>query len=507
MQNITRRKFLMGSACLAGGVLLGPAINSAFARSKMDFAEYRRHDAVSLAELVRKGEVSPQELLHIALQRSAQVNPRLNAIVIDHAELARKQLQSGVPEGPFAGVPFLLKDLGIAMAGTATTHGSRFFQDDLADSDDPFMRRVRAAGLVVFGKTHSPEFGNNPSTESTLYGLTRNPWNLEFSAGGSSGGAAAAVAAGIVPAAHASDGGGSIRIPASACGLFGLKPSRGLVPIGSGEGEVRGGLSAQHVVSRSVRDSAALLDVFAWSNPGRSFPSPADAGSYLSQMQLEPGKLRIAVMREPLQPFAVDPECTQALDAAVQLCRQLGHEVEEAMPKIDMASAAKASGVLSVVNLAQRIRQRESVLGRKVTAADLERANMEMLAWGQQVPAVDYAQALEGVQQAAREMAVFMQRFDLILSPTIAQLPPRLGDVSMDLPLEEFGPRASRVSVFTSLFNTTGQPAMSVPLHWTDSGMPVGVMFAGRHGEERTLLRLAAQLEQSRPWFDRVPMA
>ncbi|MCL5041278.1 MAG: amidase [Gammaproteobacteria bacterium] len=505
MATINRRDFLRGTACLAGGMALSGVLTAAYARQGMSFAEYRQHDALSLAQLLRNKDVTAQELLELAISRNETVHPLINSIVLDHSDLARTSLENGLPQGPFAGVPFLLKDLGIAMAGTVTTQGSRFFQDDRAEGDDPFMRKVRAAGLVTFGKTHSPEFGNNPSTESSLFGYTRNPWNTELSVGGSSGGAAAAVAAGILPVAHASDGGGSIRIPASACGLFGLKPSRGLVPIGSGEGEVRGGLSAQHVISRSVRDSAALLDVFAWSNPGRTFPDHSGADSYLSQVQREPGKLRIALMRSPLQPFPVDPQCVAAVEHAAKLCQELGHFVEEAAPEMDIASVGRSSGTLSVVSLAQRISQQEAALGREVTSNDLERANLELLEWGRQVSAVDYALALDGVHQAAREMAAFMDSYDMILSPTMAQLPPRLGEVSLDLPLEEFGPRASRMSTFASLYNLTGQPAMSVPLYWTPDGLPVGVMFAARHGDERALIRLAAQLESAMPWFDKVP--
>lgn len=504
MPGITRRHFLKGTASLAAGAALGVRALPAWARDGMRMDEYRRCDALELARLVREGEVSPAELLELAIARTEQINPRINAVVLKHYDSARKLAASSLPEGPFRGVPFLLKDLGVSMADTITTHGSRFFSEARAAVDDPYVRKAREAGLVIFGKTSSPEFGNSPSTEGSLFGDTRNPWNLEHSAGGSSGGAAAAVAAGILPVAHASDGGGSIRLPASSCGLFGLKPSRDLVPIGNGPGEPRGLLSAQHVISRSVRDSAAMLDALAWSNPGPGFGALGQ-GSYLDQLQQTPGRLRIAVMRKPLLDIPVDQACLDALDAAVRLCEELGHELIDATPELDMHAAMQASGTLSVAGLAERVALREAQLGRKVTAQDLEPVNLEMLAWGRKLSAVDYLRAQQGLRQTAQDMARFMENVDLLLSPTMTWAPPRLGVVDMALPLEEFGPVATRSSVFTVLYNITGQPAMSVPLHWSATGLPIGVMFAGRFGAERTLFQLAGQLEQARPWFDRLP--
>lgn len=504
MSGITRRQVLQGAAGLAAGLVLNLRVPAAMAASGMRFDEYRRCDALELARLVREGQVSASELLELAIARTEQVNPSINAVVTRHYDAARRLAGSTIPDGPFRGVPFLLKDLGISMADTVTTHGSRFFREATAAADDLYVRRARQAGLVIFGKTNSPEFGNSPSTEGTLFGDTRNPWNLEHSAGGSSGGAAAAVAAGILPVAHATDGGGSIRLPASSCGLFGLKPSRDLVPIGKGPGEAAGLLSAQHVISRSVRDSAAMLDVLAWDNPGHGFAG-AGQGSYAGQLQQAPGRLRIALMRRPLLDMPVDQVCLDALEDTVRLCEELGHEVVEAVPGVDMQAAMQASGTLSVASLAERIARREAQLGRAVGADDLEPVNLEMLEWGRQVSAVDYMRAQEGLRQTARDMASFMEDFDLVLSPTMTWAPPPLGVVDMDLPLQEFGPLATRSSVFTTLYNITGQPAMSVPLYWSAEGLPIGVMFAGRFGAERTLLRLAGQLEQARPWFDRLP--
>ncbi|SFU14329.1 amidase [Pseudomonas marincola] len=505
MKSISRRSFLATSGALAGGFALQlPFSAASAASSSMRFDEYRQHDAIALADLLRRGEVCAAELLEIAISRTEEINPSVNAVVLKHYDAARELVKNSKPNGPFGGVPFLLKDLGVSMKGTVTTNGSRFFKDAVASHDDPYVLRARQAGLVIFGKTHSPEFGNNPSAESTLFGDTHNPWNLAYSAGGSSGGSAAAVAAGIVPVAHASDGGGSIRIPASACGLFGLKPSRGLVPIGSGRGEVRGGLAAQHVISRSVRDTAGLLDALAWTDLGAEFAAQAEEGSYLAQMQREPGKLRIAVMFDPLMGGVLDPQCRLAVSQAAELCSGLGHSVEEVRPSINLSAAAKAAGVMSMFSLAQTVNKREQQLGRKVTEADLEPADWQMLVWGRQLKQADYDSAHNALRRAGSDMAVFMQKYDLILSSTLPDLPPKLGAVNMSLPLEQYGAAASRMSSLTTVFNITGQPAMSVPLHWSESGLPIGIMFAGRFGEERTLLRIAAQLEQAHPWFKNV---
>jgi Asp-tRNA(Asn)/Glu-tRNA(Gln) amidotransferase A subunit family amidase len=278
----------------------------------------------------------------------------------------------GLPDGPFTGVPWLLKDLGIAMKGTVTTNGSAFFKDAIQQHDSTLVARYRRAGLVIFGKTHSPEFGGTASSESALFGDTHNPWNLELSAGGSSGGSAAAVAAGIVPAAHASDGGGSIRIPASACGLFGLKPTRGRVPLGPDIYESRNGLSAQHVVSRSVRDSAALLDLSQGADIGDAYASPEMRRPYSEEIQQPAGKLRIALMTAPLLPLAVDPECVAAAQNAAKLCESLGHQVEEATPVIDAGSLYDALGVSSNLVVAKKVSRREQALGRKVREDELE---------------------------------------------------------------------------------------------------------------------------------------
>jgi Asp-tRNA(Asn)/Glu-tRNA(Gln) amidotransferase A subunit family amidase len=502
---ITRRDFVHAGALLTlGGLFALPSQRSAAADAR-SFGEYRRYDALGLAELVRRGDASPQQLLDLAIARTEAIDPQINAVVARHDDLARQAIRNGLPEGPFKGVPYLLKDLGIALAGTVTTDGSRFFADVVYDHDSTLVERYQAAGLVIFGKTHSPEFGGSPSSESRLFGATHNPWNPALSAGGSSGGSAAAVAAGIVPAAHASDGGGSIRIPASCCGLFGLKPARGRVPMGPGVYETRNGLSAMHAVSRSVRDSAALLDISQGPAPGDAYAAPRRERPYLEELKHSPGKLRIALMTHTILGIPVAPECVTAAKIAGKLLESLGHQVEIAAPELDVGPLYGALGISSNVLVAEKVQGREALLGRSAGPEELEPVTRHGLKAGRAVNAVAYSRARKTLHRASRTLASFMQRYDAILSPTLALVPPALGVLSLDQPYEDFMTGAAAASAFTALYNMTGQPAMSVPLHWTDAGVPVGVMFAGRFGDEATLFRLAAQLEQAAPWFDRVP--
>lgn len=511
---LTRRRFLEASALAAAGASAPALAQVARAGQKQgpkDFAEYRRHDALALALLVRRGDASPAELLELALARAEAVDPKLTALTVRHFDLARAAARTKLPSGPFSGVPFLLKDLAITMAGTVTTEGSRYFADARHESDSTLTTRFRAAGLVLFGKTHSPEFGSSPSSESALHGATKNPWDATRSAGGSSGGSAAAVAAGIVPAAHATDGGGSIRIPASACGLFGLKPTRGRVPLGPKIYEGWGGMSAAHCVSRSVRDSAALLDAISGAAEGDAYAAPPRERPYLDEIRRAPGRLRIAFMKEPVVPAPVAPECRAAADRAAALCASLGHAVEEAAPTIDVASVYQGFALLASVGTALKVAQREAALGRPPRQDELEAVNWTSLATGRAASGLDYARAREAIHGASRALGAFMARFDVILSPTMAMVPAKLGVLSPSQPSDRFTGPATAASCFTSLFNITGQPAMSVPLFWTapaadsPAGIPIGVQFAGRFGDEATLFRLAAQLEAEAPWFDRTP--
>ena len=509
----TRRRFLEASAVAVAAAAVPSAAARAKSAKPAGFDAYRRLDAVALAQLVRRGEATPTELLELAIARAETVDPRLTAIVVRHFDAARAAVAASKrPVGPLAGVPFLLKDLGIAMAGTITTEGSRFFRDQQNDFDSTLVARFREAGLVIFGKTHSPEFGASPSSESALHGATHNPWDLSRSAGGSSGGAAAAVAAGIVPAAHATDGGGSIRIPASACGLFGLKPTRGRVPMGPRVYEGWGGMSAAHCVSRSVRDSAVLLDAIqgpatrgrlrraaprtALSRGARGAPravcgSPGCAGPYCRPRSI--------------------PECDAAAARTAALCESLGHAVEEAAPSIDIAAVYQGFSLLASAGTALKVAQREAALGRPARRDEIEDINWTTIETGRAASGVDYARAREAIHGASRVLGAFMERYDLILSPTMALVPAKLGALSLSQETSAFTGPATRASAFTSLFNITGQPAMSVPLHWTapvegaPAGLPIGVQFAARFGDEATLFRLASQLESAQPWFDRLP--
>jgi len=467
--------------------------------------EYVRHDGIGLAELVRKREVAPSELLDCALEVSARVNPRINALILPRHEAARAEIARGLPDGPFRGVPFPLKDLHLQIAGEITTNGCRLFRDAVAEADSTLTARYRAAGLVLFARSTSPEFGLTLSTESALWGQTRNPWDLSRMAGGSSGGAAAAVAAGIVPLANASDGGGSIRIPASACGLFGLKPTRIRTPLGPWRSESWSGLSSIHAITRSVRDSAALLDATAGPELGDPYWAPPPLRPYREEVGQPPGRLRIALWRESASGVPVEPECRRALSAAAKLCADLGHDVEEAAPPIDPALSL-AMGAIVSVSTRVTLEARAAQLGRSLGEADVEPVTWVMVEGARQVTALDHARARDAVLRASREMARFQERWDVILSPTLARVPLPLGACSLSRrDTAEYFREIATVSPFTALANITGQPAMSVPLHWSEAGLPVGVMFAGRFGDEATLFRLAAQLEQTCPWAARRP--
>ncbi|HKA14277.1 MAG TPA: amidase [Myxococcota bacterium] len=468
--------------------------------------EYEQQDALGLAAWVRAGEVSPCDLLEAAVARVEERNAALNAVVIRAFEEGRKAIDAGLPEGPFRGVPWLLKDLHAAWKGVRLTSGSRFFADNVSDYDTELTARYKRAGLVLFGRTASPEFGGTSTTESILHGATRNPWKPTHSAGGSSGGAAAAVAAGIVPAAHATDGGGSIRIPASCCGLFGMKPTRARVPSGPKLGEGWSGMSVQHAVSRSVRDSAALLDAVSGPAIGDPYDAPPPARPFLAEVGAHPGRLRIAVQVSAFNGAEVDPDCVAAARDAADLCRSLGHDVAEAELLVDRELLARSSGTIIGASLRATLLERAAELGRDVTADDVEPLNWLIAEQIKQTTAADYAAALRGIHRLGREVSRFLERYDVLVTPTMATPPLPLGRLALtrsDFP--GLVTDLSRTIGFTQLFNASGHPAMSVPLYWNSAGLPIGVQFAGRFGDEATLFRLAAQLESARPWFLRRP--
>ena len=472
----------------------------------MDWNEYRRHDGLGLAELVERGEVEPTELLEIALEAQARIDPALNSIVIDMHDDARRAIDEGLPRGPFRGVPFLVKDLHLQMKGARTTNGCRFFADDVADHDSELVKRYRAAGLVTFGKSASPEFGLTTSTESLLFGATRNPWNVDHVAGGSSGGASAAVAGGIVPLANASDGGGSIRIPASCCGLVGLKPSRGNVPFGPDAGEGWSGMSTIHAVTRSVRDSAALLDATGGSDAGAPYSAPTKERPYLEEVGRPPEALRIALVTESFNGTDVHDDCVAAAEGAAKLCESLGHRVEPITVKVDREALAGASGAIIGGNLRATVERRASVLGREPGPDDLEPVTLQMYENAVNASAADYARGQLAIHTAGRVLANVLERYDLILTPTMGAPPEKIGVLSLaNGNTGEMMGALLRSVGFTQLINGTGQPAISLPLHWNDAGLPIGVHFVAPLGGEGLLYRISGQLEAERPWFDRVP--
>lgn len=485
-------------------------------------------DGLGLAELVRNGAVSPVELVDDAIERIEALNPSINAVVVKLYDRARTAAGEQLPDGPFRGVPFLLKDLLVHHAGVPTGNGSRFHHDDVPAADSELVRRFRRAGLAIVGKTNTSEYGLMPVTEPEATGTTNNPWELTRTAGGSSGGAAAAVAAGMVPLAHGSDAGGSIRIPASCCGVFGLKPTRGHVPVEPEVEEFWHGLLVDHVVTRSVRDSAAMLDVLTDPTDARPKTGAASRHRFLGEVGADPGRLRIAVTSQLLRSDPVHPDCAKGLEVAVTLCEELGHHVEEASPSVDGDAVIRAFLTLQWVGTRTAIEDAEQRLGRKARAEDFEALTWIAGLLGQQVSGPRLAQARLLMQRTARDLAGFFDAYDVLLTPTLAAPPPvtgtfrpagreaavlrllarrnagrllgRLGAEDSSAGSDIFG-----FTPYTLLFNITGQPAMSVPLHWTPGGLPVGMQFVGRHGDEATLLRLAGQLERAQPWADRTP--
>ncbi|HEV8239018.1 MAG TPA: amidase [Thermoanaerobaculia bacterium] len=487
--------------------------------------EYDRLDAVDLAALVRRGEVQPRELVDAAIERIERRDPALHAVVHRRFERAREEAAAPLPDGPLRGVPFLLKDLLGEMAGEPLTCGCRFLRDYRPRYDADVVQRYRAAGLVILGRTNTPELGLVGTTEPLLHGPTRNPWDLERSVGGSSGGSAAAVAARMVPMAAGADGGGSIRIPAAACALFGLKPTRGRTPLGPERGEDWNGLVAQHGLTRTVRDSALLLDVSHGAAAGDPYAAPPAPPSYLKVLDEPPPRLRVAVFDGSLFGKAIDPRCKAAVHEAAALLRELGHEVEEAAPKIDREALVAAYFTIVASNAARILDHAAEVMGRP-----LDRDGFETVTWflrqlGARLSATELLAAVEEAQRASRVLALFHERYDVLLTSTLATPPKRLGElgptaaqqrilaVLSTLPLRPLllralaamGPEALEPLPNTQLFNLTGQPAASVPMGWTAEGLPLAVQLAASCGEEGLLLRLAAQLETAKPWADRVP--
>ncbi len=506
---INRREMVKRTAASVGAaIVLSEPGNATTASTTFTglAAEYDKYDALGLAELIAKKQITSQELLNAVRQRVETLNPKLNAFCDLFFDKAETQIKTGAGNGAFKGVPFALKDIGIHMAGVKTTSGSRAFKNYTPNFDSTLVERYKQSGLVIFGRTNSPEFGLTTTTESVLFGQTRNPWNLERTSGGSSGGASAAVSARILPAAHGSDGGGSIRIPASCCGLFGFKPTRGRVPMGPTQFESWNGCSHHHVLTISVRDSAALLDATAGAEPGSPFFSPKPARPFLKEVGAPTGKLRIALAIEPTTGGPVDPECRQAAMDAAKLCESLGHRVEETRLPIEDAVMRGAFLTVLRVSLARVLDDAGKTLGRAITDKDVEPITWLIAQAGKAISSIEYSRAIATMHQTGLTLARFMQRYDVILSPTLAKPPVPLGVLSLSRnDVQAYGKDVGEFGPHTALYNATGQPSMSVPLHWTKDGLPVGVMFSGRFGEDDLLFRLAAQLEKAKPWAGRKP--
>jgi len=472
--------------------------------AKMD--ELISLDATALAALVRERQVKTIELVDAAIERIERLNPILNAVITPMYEQARAAAVDKLPNGPFTGVAFLLKDLGAPYAGVRMTMASAFMRNFAPDHDSELVARLKRAGLVIVGKTNTPELAILPTTEPHLFGACHNPWDTNRTPGGSSGGSAAAVAAHFVPMAHGNDGGGSIRIQASCCGLFGLKPTRARNPMGPDFGDIFSGLVADHVLTRSVRDSAALLDATAGPDVGDPYWAPPPARPFLREVGADPGRLHIALTTTTPTGVKVHADCLSAAQDAAVLCTDLGHEVTEAAPEVNGELVTQAFMVLSSAGCAWTIDGLGLATGRTPSQNQFEPLTWALYEMGRQHSASSYLLSLTFLQRVARNIARFFLKYDLWLTPTLSEPPVPLGtfDSPPENPLQGLR-RAETFVPFTPICNASGQPAMSVPLYWNAEGLPVGVHFVGRFGEEATLFRLAAQLESARPWAGRRP--
>ena len=464
-------------------------------------------DATAQADLVRRKEVSPTEMVEFAIDRIERLNPELNAVITPLFDRARKAAAETCLDAPFAGVPFLLKDIAAEYAGTPISEGSALLAGHyISPQDSELVRRYRAAGLIILGKTNVPEFALMPTTEPRQFGATRNPWNTTMTAGGSSGGSTAAVASGMVAVAHANDGGGSIRVPSSCCGLVGLKPTRGRNSQGPEVGDVANGLLCDHVVTRSVRDSAAILDATAGPLPGDPYnPTPPER-PYAEEVARAPQRLRIGLGTVALNGTPAHPDCVAAAESAAKLCEDLGHDVVEASPSVDSRRLFKAFGNVWAGFLCWAVKDWARRSGRTPEEALFEPATWRTFLHGERQSSGDYLLAVQNLQRASREAAGFFNDYDIWLTPTLAQPPVPLGyfDYTRETRDQHIA-RLGEYTGFTLIANASGQPGISLPLHWNDDNLPIGVQLLGRYGDEATLLRLAGQLEQARPWLDRRP--
>ena len=467
--------------------------------------EIAKLDATGQAELVRRGDAKPVELVQAAIDRIERLDPKLNAVIHRNFERALAEARGALPDGPFRGVPFLLKDIGAGnLAGDPIHSGTRFLKDAgyCARTTSHLVKKFQAAGLVIVGRTNVPELGAWSTTEPAAYGPTRNPWNPAHSSGGSSGGAAAATAAGIVPFAHGSDGGGSIRNPSSQCGLVGLKPSRGRVSLGPDSGEVWAGMVFEFAVTRSVRDAAALLDCVHGAMPGDPYSAPVPARPFRDEVGAAPGKLRIGVIDE--FPDTVHADCREAVASAGRILERLGHSVEASYPRRMLEPMDNAINVVAAWQ-ARTVESLGEQIGRQIHAEDMDSDNWAVTEMGKAVSASKYLAALEGYNSFSRELASWWAGgFDILITPTITRPSPKIGELVPDpsKPLDAFI-RSANLLIFCAPFNITGQPAISLPLHWNKEGLPIGVQLVAASGREDILIRLAAQLESECKWSNR----
>jgi amidase len=471
------------------------------------FADYHEFDATALADLVRSGAVTPDELLDAALERIEAGEPHLHAVVHRFEDLGRQAIRDGLPEGPFKGVPFLLKNTGLEAAGTPLSTGSDLFRDAVSKSDTTLVARYRAAGLVLMGKSNTPEFALSFTTEPDAFGATKNPWDLDRSPGGSSGGACAAVAAGYMPIASTSDGAGSTRLPASHCGLFGFKPSRMRNPLGPVAVEAIAGMSTPHAASWSVRDNAALLDATAGADLGDPYAQPPDHGSFLDAAEgPDPSGLRIGFTKGSPLGTPVDPDCVRVAEEAAQLLGSLGHHIEICEAGYDAEALKRAWRVIAGVNVLAGVETRGRALGLERPEERIEPVNRAWIEEARALPASAYLAAVSTLHAMARAMGRFFARYDLLLSPTAAELPPPLGTLAgKGKTLDQFYDAFWQHAPFTCVFNASGYPAMSLPLGLSAAGLPVGVQIGAAFGQDALLFSLAGQIERAAPWALRRP--
>lgn len=485
---------------------------------------YTDYDALGLAQLIKNKDISAAELLDTAIGQAEQENPAINAIITKLYDYGHEQIKQGLPDGPFSGVPFLLKDLLGSLEGTPMSNGSAAFKGNISPSDSEMVKRYKSSGLVIFGKTNTPEFGLMGVTEPKAFGPSRNPWNLNHTPGGSSGGSGAAIAAGIVPMASGGDGGGSIRIPAACCGLFGLKPSRGRTPTGPYYSELWDGAAAEHVLTRSVRDSAAMLDIVAGPDGSSPYPVGKESG-YLDSLKNQVRPLKIAYSVQSFFDRPVTDDAVKAVQHTVKLLESLGHTVEAVHPYVNADDLTDSYLTMYYGHVAADLEFAAKLLNSNFSNLDVEDTTKLMGYIGKKISAEQFVTAKRRWNDFRQSMHALHQEYDLLLTPTLGSEPVKIGEFELGLAdrvgtklINAFGLHKALLKTgmaqklalenleklpFTQLANLTGQPAMSVPLYWTESGLPLGTQFIAPMGDEKTLLQLAQQLEQAQPWFDR----